>query len=213
MEFRIQEHAPRLQAARGIAALCVTGHCCITFVNGRIEEPTFQLSDSNAILAAGQLLFQHNTAVIFFYVLSGLVLGESLRRRPEFVSFVARRLWRLLPAMWGSIVFAVWVYAFLPTPPLAGTTRWLNALFVRSLSIGDVASTLAGIPSNVNGVLWSVQVELVMIPVLPVLMYMSARLSNAANLAVSGLLAASSLLLWGKLPPGASTVDLPFRGR
>ena len=69
MEFRIQDHAPRLQAARGIAALCVTiGHCCITFVNGRIEEPTFQLSGGNAVLAAGELLFQQNTAVIFFYM-------------------------------------------------------------------------------------------------------------------------------------------------
>jgi hypothetical protein len=55
MQFRIQDHAPRLQAACGIAALCVTvGHCCITFVNGRIEKPTFQLSGSDAILAVGQ---------------------------------------------------------------------------------------------------------------------------------------------------------------
>jgi peptidoglycan/LPS O-acetylase OafA/YrhL len=59
---------------------------------------------------------------------------------------------------------------------------------------------MAGMPSNVNGVLWSVQVELVMIPVLPVLMYVGARLSNAANLAVCALLAVASLLLWGKLP-------------
>jgi peptidoglycan/LPS O-acetylase OafA/YrhL len=201
MEFRIQRHASRLQTARGIAALCVTfGHCCITFVNGRIEEPTFHLSGGNAVLAAGQLLFQANTAVIFFYVLSGLVLGESLRRRPEFVSFVVRRLWRLLPAMWVSIAFAVLVYALLPTPPLSGTTRWLDALFARSLSVGDVASDLAGGSWNANSVLWSVQIELVMIPVLPVLMYVSARLSQAANLAVCALLAAASLLLWGKLP-------------
>jgi peptidoglycan/LPS O-acetylase OafA/YrhL len=201
MDFRIKEHAPRLQAARGIAALCVTvGHCCITFVNGRIEEPTFQLADSNAILAAGQLLFQQNTAVIFFYVLSGLVLGESLRRRPEFASFVVRRLWRLLPVMWASIAFAVLVYALLPTPPLAGTTAWFNAKFARFLSVGGVASDLAGVSWNANSVLWSVQIELVMIPVSPVLMYVSARLSNAANLAVCALLAASSLLLWGKLP-------------
>jgi peptidoglycan/LPS O-acetylase OafA/YrhL len=159
-------------------------------------------SGGNAGLAAGQLLFQANTAVIFFYVLSGLVLGESLRRRPEFVSFVVRRLWRLLPAMWGSIAFAVLVYALLTTPPLAGTTRWLNALCARSLSTDDVASDLAGVSWNANSVLWSVQIELVMIPVLRVLMYVSTRLSNAANLSVCAPLAGSSPLLWGKLPLG-----------
>ena len=30
----------------------------------------------NALLAAGELLFQPNTAVILFYVLSGFVFGE-----------------------------------------------------------------------------------------------------------------------------------------
>ena len=67
------------------------------------------------------------------------MLGESLRRRPEFVSFVVRRLWRLLPATWVSIAFAVAVYALIATPPLAGTTQWLNALLARSLSIGPVS--------------------------------------------------------------------------
>jgi peptidoglycan/LPS O-acetylase OafA/YrhL len=205
MDFRIQDHAPRLQAARGIAALCVSvGHCWITFVNGRIEEPTFRLSGSNAFLAAGELLFQQNTAVIFFYVLSGLVLGESLRRQPQFASFVVRRLCRLLPAMWCSIAFAVLAYALLPMAPLQGATRWLDALLGRSLSIGEVASDLAGLSWNANSVLWSVQIELAMIPIFPVLMAVSSRLSVAANLGVCAVLAALSLLLWSRLPPWAN---------
>jgi peptidoglycan/LPS O-acetylase OafA/YrhL len=207
MDFRIQDHAPRLQAARGIAALCVTvGHCFTTLVNGRIEEPAFQLSGSNAILAAGQLLFQANTAVVFFYVLSGLVLGESLRRRPQLTSFVARRLCRLLPAMWCSIAFALVIFALLPLPPLPGGTRWLDAVLARSLSIGDIASDLAGLSWNANSVLWSVQIELAMILVFPVLMYASARLSNVANLGVCALLAVLSLFVWGRLPLWANAV-------
>jgi peptidoglycan/LPS O-acetylase OafA/YrhL len=126
--FHIRDHAPpRLQATRGIAALCVTvGHCFTTMVNGRIEEPTFQLSGGNALLAAGQMVFQANTAVIFFYVLSGLVLGESLRRRPGFGGFTIRRAWRLLPAMWLSIAFALAAITLLPAPPLPGATPWFT---------------------------------------------------------------------------------------
>jgi peptidoglycan/LPS O-acetylase OafA/YrhL len=72
--------------------------------------------------------------------------------------------------------------------------------------MGDVASDIAGLSWNANSVLWSVQIELAMIPLFPVLMYVSARLSVAANLAVCALLVLLSLLVWGRLPLWANAV-------
>jgi peptidoglycan/LPS O-acetylase OafA/YrhL len=149
------------------------------------------------------MVFQPNTAVIFFYVLSGLVLGESLRRRPGLKSFTIRRLWRLwrlLPVMWLSIAFALAVLAVLPPPPFHGVTGWFNAFFGRSISAGQIVRDLAGLSWNVNSVLWSVQIELAMILLLPGAMYVAGRLNGTANAAVLALLAYLSLFLWGKVP-------------
>src|ERR1700743_2174728 len=112
--FRLDGHSIRLQSLRGIAALCGgVGHAFTVMRNGRIEDASFTLRPGNALLAAGELLIQPNTAVILFYVLSGLVLGASLRRNTaasehrRLGAFVMRRLWRLLPVMWLSIVLAI----------------------------------------------------------------------------------------------------------
>ena len=207
MKFEIQEHASALQAARGISALAVTaGHCFTTIIYGRIEEPTFRISGGNAVLAVGELVLQPNTAVIFFYVLSGFVLGESLRRRPEFKAFAIRRLLRLLPMMWLSIAVALLAIAFLPLPPLPGATPWFNAFLGQPISTVAIVSDLAGLSWNVNSVLWSVQIELAMIPLFPLLMHVGARLRPRANLAFCGVLALISTLLWGKLPAAANAV-------
>ena len=101
-DFRLERHSFRLQSLRGIAALSVAvGHSFTVMSNGRIEDAHFALRPGNALLAAGEVLVQPNTAVILFYVLSGLVLGESLRRRNaatelrHLCAFAVRRLWRL----------------------------------------------------------------------------------------------------------------------
>jgi peptidoglycan/LPS O-acetylase OafA/YrhL len=204
MHFRIEDHSRHLQAARGIAALWVTvGHCFVTVVNGRIEEPSYQLSTGNAFLSIGEMFFQATAAVIFFYVLSGFVLGESLRRRPNFLAFLVRRLWRLLPVMWVSIGFAALVIALLPGGPLFGATKWLNIQNERTNSLADIGSDFAGLSWHTNRVLWSVQVELGMILLLPMLLFVSRRLPPLANIGVFVLLILLSLQWWGELPDWA----------
>jgi peptidoglycan/LPS O-acetylase OafA/YrhL len=197
----------QLQALRGIAAMCVTvGHCFTPFAVGRIEEPTFHLTFGNAALAAGQLLFQPNTAVILFYVLSGLVLGESLRRQPDYSTFVFRRLWRLLPVMWISIGAALVLRLFLPSSALPGGTRWFTDEIGRSIHWNQIATDFAGLSWHANPVLWSVQIELAMIVLLPVLMIASERLSLRTNVVAGLSLAVLSLACWGKIPLWANAV-------
>jgi len=74
--FRLEGHSVRLQSLRGLAAVCVAvGHAFTVMSNGRIEDANFSLRPGSALIAAGEILIQPNTAVILFYVLSGFVLG------------------------------------------------------------------------------------------------------------------------------------------
>jgi peptidoglycan/LPS O-acetylase OafA/YrhL len=197
----------RLQSLRGLAALTVAiGHAFNVMANGRIELPGFSLRPSNAFLAAGEILFQPNTAVIFFYVLSGMVLGESLRRRRtrslarEMAGFCARRAWRILPVMWLSILLATGVCVTLRHPPFAGATAWFNPNFAMKITIANVLKNLLALKTYINSVLWSVQIELAMIPILPLAVRLVARTALWGDVLLFAALALVSLALWGKAP-------------
>src|SRR5262249_55305432 len=127
--FRLEGHSVRLQSLRGLAAVCVAvGHAFTGMSNGRIEAPNFSLRPGSELIAAGEILIQPNTAVILFYVLSGFVLGESLRRHAATTEirhlggFAVRRLWRLVPVMWLSILLAAAVAVLLRGATVSGTT-------------------------------------------------------------------------------------------
>jgi peptidoglycan/LPS O-acetylase OafA/YrhL len=204
---RSAERDLRLQSLRGLAALTVAiGHAFTVMVNGRIELPEFSLSPSNAFLAAGEILFQPNTAVIFFYVLSGMVLGESLRRRGtkslarEMAGFCARRASRILPVMWLSILLATSVCIAVRHPPFEGATAWFNPNFAMKITLANVLKNLLALKTYINSVLWSVQIELAMIPVLPLTVRLVARTPLWGDAVLFAALALVSLALWGKAP-------------
>jgi peptidoglycan/LPS O-acetylase OafA/YrhL len=205
--FHLEGHAPRLQSLRGIAALSVAlGHAFTVMVHGRIEDSHFTLRPTNAFLAVGEVLIQPNTAVILFYVLSGFVLGEALRRNDPlgspsyFMAFVIRRLWRLLPAMWVSIGFAAIVVVAFRHPPFPGATGWFNASLSLPVTIDRIILSLLGLTNSINGVLWSVQIELAMIPILPLAVWLSRRTSVRADLLIVASLCVITTNFWDLLP-------------
>jgi len=205
--FRLEGHSVRLQSLRGIAALCVAvGHAFTVMRNGRIEDAHFTLRPGNALLAAGELLFQPNTAVILFYVLSGFVLGESLRRRAapnersHLGAFGARRLWRLLPVMWLSILFAAAVAVLLRGATFAGTTAWFDQFSSVAVSPAILLENLLGLSHSINSVLWSIQIELVMILLLPPMAWLSARTSLWLDAVIIGALYLGAIEFWGVVP-------------
>jgi peptidoglycan/LPS O-acetylase OafA/YrhL len=172
---------------------------------GRLEAPGFSLHGANAFLAAGELLFQPNTAVIFFYVLSGFVLSGSLRRRNiplgrQTLGFVIRRVGRMVPAMWLSVLVAVLVFATIPRNPIEGATPWLNAITQTRIDIGDVLANFAGVRTDINGVLWSVQIELVIAPFLPILVWLADRARGWTIAPTFVVLCVASLTLWSVAP-------------
>ena len=196
----------RLQSLRGIAALLVAlGHSFTVPLAGRLEAPGFSLHGSNAFLAAAELIFQPNTAVIFFYVLSGFVLSGSLRRRKiplgrQTLGFVIRRMGRMVPAMWLSVLVAVLVFATISRAPVAGATPWFNAILQTPVGIRDVVANFAGVRTNINSVLWSVQIELVIAPFLPMLVWLADRARGWTIAPTFAALCVASLTLWSVAP-------------
>jgi peptidoglycan/LPS O-acetylase OafA/YrhL len=205
--FRLEGHSLRLQSLRGIAALSVAvGHSFTVMSNGRIEDGHFALRPANALLAAGEVLIQPNTAVTLFYVLSGLVLGESLRRRNaatelrHLCAFAVRRLWRLVPVMWLSIVLAAFIAVLVRHGPFAGATGWFNQFLSTAISPAILLQNFAGLSYSINSVLWSIQIELVMIVLLPPMVWLSRRTSLMVDCGIVVALYAGAIALWGRLP-------------
>jgi peptidoglycan/LPS O-acetylase OafA/YrhL len=103
---------------------------------------------------------------LFFFALSGLVLGAQLSGSPvdsviSYLRYVARRLLRLVPAMWASLVLALLVIYF---HGQAG-----------SLSSTDVLQNFVFASNSVNDVLWSMRVEIVVSLFFPLLYFAFLR--------------------------------------
>jgi peptidoglycan/LPS O-acetylase OafA/YrhL len=206
-DFRLEGHSLRLQSLRGIAALSVAiGHSFTVMSNGRIEDAHFALRPANALLAAGEVFVQPNTPVILFYVLSGLVLGESLRRRNaatelrHLAAFAVRRLWRLVPVVWLSVIFAAIIAVLVRHAPFAGATGWFNQFLSTAISPAILLQNFAALSYSINSVLWSIQIELVMIVLLPPMVWLSRRTSLAVDCGIVVALYAGAIAFWGRLP-------------
>jgi len=128
---------PRLEAMRGYAAVSVLAfHAC---------------AQSWDTIATGM------APVVVFFVLSGFLLARSLDRDPDPVTFLRHRLFRLLPAAITTVLLLTFAhqsfgfYLGLTRPSFDPLNVMLNALLVRS---------------DINGVMWSLTVECVAVPVI-----------------------------------------------
>lgn len=177
-------HDERLQSLRGLAALFViVGHGLLV-----VPQPLFMF------VIGG--IFQQDAAVVFFYVLSGFVLGRSLSRDPCFYPFVVRRLARLLPVLWASLAVAIVVSTVVAGPPIDAATDWFNVYRSIDTSPHAVVMNAIGLSWRINSVMWSVQIELFVIPLLPLGVLAVQRLAPWQALAVLiGLCSAGVLLL------------------
>jgi peptidoglycan/LPS O-acetylase OafA/YrhL len=136
-----------LDGLRGLAALSVAlGHSA-SFAGGtglalRMTPTTFHdASWTDVTFRMLHLIFHADAAIIVFFVLSGLVLTRSLRlsRDPNLLSFTIRRVFRIFPV---SITAALLIGSLRPT-------TW-----GRIIGAGLLYDT------RLNGVLWTLQIEL-----------------------------------------------------
>jgi peptidoglycan/LPS O-acetylase OafA/YrhL len=121
---------------------------------------------------------------VFFYVLSGFVLGQSLSRDSRPVAFVVRRMARLLPAAWVSIALAVAVSVTVAGPPIQGASDWFNGFLSIDTSPAEIARNMGFLSTRINGVLWSIQIEILAIPLLLVGALVIPRLRTWQSLVI-----------------------------
>jgi peptidoglycan/LPS O-acetylase OafA/YrhL len=138
-----------LDGVRGVAALSVAlGHCALIVAGIAVwsktvfDFPTMPASEVGGRLL--HLLFPANGAVMVFFVLSGHVLWASFARKhataADFPDYVLARLFRLLPLV------------------IAGTFLFLT---VTTPTLGETIANMLLLSTSMNGVLWSLQVEMV----------------------------------------------------
>lgn len=131
---------------------------------------------STTFLLVQAAIFQQDSAVIFFFVLSGHVLAQSLSRDDRFLPFIWRRCTRLLPTMWISILAATVVANYMQTAAIPGASPWFNDNFLRvDTGWHNVALNLLGQSILINGAMWSIHAELVMMLILPLMTFLLAR--------------------------------------
>jgi len=128
---------PRLEAMRGYAAVSVLAfHACAL---------------SWDTIATGM------APVVVFFALSGFLLARSLDRDPYPFTFLRHRLFRLFPAAITTVLLLTLAhqsfgfYVGLMPPSFDPLNVLLNALLIRS---------------DINGVMWTLTVECVAIPVI-----------------------------------------------
>lgn len=174
---RTPDFIPRLESMRGIAALIVAASHIVQSPTGPdtglLTHPGAGLNDGVRLLYAAVVhMVDGLQAVIFFFVLSGFVLTRSLLADPrpsamQATDFVIARLFRLYPA----VIFAVAVFALARTmfgaPPVPRT----------------VLENMALIDTSMNGVMWSLQLELMAIPLIYIMYLLLLRRTAATTAA------------------------------
>jgi len=150
---------PELESLRGLAALSVAGFHVSQAQVPTGAEPVLLRNMPSRVMDVLNLVFLGTPPVIFFFVLSGFVLTASLRSAGRPVSetavpFVIARLFRIYPA-W---MFAILVFA---------SVYWLTG---RTLGIVPdttaIVRNLALLSVTMDGVGWTIQTELLAVPVL-----------------------------------------------
>ena len=141
------------------------------------------------ILYAMKALFNGHGAVVMFFVISGFVLSLSLASGPQAATPAARRfftarLLRIYPAVVATIVLFAIVYRVFGVA-LAGSQaeHYTAGGLLRHMLLLDFA---------INGVLWSLQLEVLAVPAIFFLYFVGRRWGPAPILALAIVLAGAS---------------------
>jgi peptidoglycan/LPS O-acetylase OafA/YrhL len=151
----------KLEALRGLAALLVVGHHCFP------------------VHTWTHILFNGNAAVTLFFVLSGYVLGLSLRRGTgtllqQFCLFLWHRVFRIYPAYFITTL-AFWIYwQWYPF----GEGGSGPCSFYASLQLSHLRQikNFLFLDQSINPVTWSLKVEMIGSIALPLLHFLSRKL-------------------------------------
>ena len=149
------------------------------------------------------LAFNSAAAVIFFFVLSGYLLGRALERDGAFASYLGRRLFRLIPPFVASVLFAFACERLMRIDPIpSGLTQGFERMFWPQPTWDALRDNLLLGSFTVNGPTWTLFPELLGSLMLPFVVAahvsISPRWRWALFIAIATLLAISPVhsLLW-----------------
>ncbi len=169
----------RLEALRGVAALWVAiGHSTIWLSFGPERalwsKAVWDIQGGQATLARALIALSNGAAAVnIFFVLSGFVLAKSLAGIPlrpiTYVSYTVKRLFRIAPALWFSLVVVLsYLWLVFPgyTENLIGSI-WYNWMYAQPASLSAVLNNAAFISASLNPNAWTLQVEMLASLALP----------------------------------------------
>ncbi len=185
---------PRLESLRGLAALLVCVHHGMSV-----------FADNTRFVVMDALLFSFNSAaaVIFFFVLSGYVLGRALERDGAFAPYLVRRLFRLLPPFVVVVLFTFACERLFRIDPIpSGLMPGFQRMFWPQPTWDALWDNLLLSSFKVNGPTWTLLPELLGALMLPFVVAAHARIAPrwgwALFVAIATLLAIGPFhtLLW-----------------
>lgn len=158
-------HIRELSSMRGIAAIIVMFGHSFSLIDRHVggAKDSFQTQFFDFF---GKT-FNGPAAVQMFFVLSGLVLSLSLERRSDdplqwTSSFYIRRIFRIYPALWVSLLLALSLLQLERSACSSGLcTSHLRLQYQEDFTIKDIVLSFMGIFTGLNGPMWSLRVELV----------------------------------------------------
>jgi peptidoglycan/LPS O-acetylase OafA/YrhL len=195
----------QLEALRGFAALCVAvGHSMIWLTMGPEgaiwSKPVWEIHGVQANIARILIIFFNGAAAVdTFFVLSGFVLARSLAAsRLDFDSygrFVLKRLFRIVPAFWFSLLVVLLYLTFLYPgySTMPGATTWFDNWYKEPLSLSSVVQNAMLMSSSLNPNAWTLGIELIASLLLPVVMWCLGVRHAGRSIAV---LAVTLVIAW-----------------
>ncbi|WP_041247468.1 acyltransferase family protein [Komagataeibacter medellinensis] len=184
----------QLTSLRGVACLVVLfGHAIQVFRYSQPSRPAPQAALHDLMTYA----FNAEAAVVLFFVLSGCVLSLSLQKYTHMTgriigSFYIKRLFRIYPLLWFSIILAIVSMVIARGLVADGVfVGWLSRNLQTPVSIWNTIASITGMFTRYNGPMWSLRVELMYSVVFP-LLFMLVR---ARRLRVVTLVALAAIAL------------------
>lgn len=186
----------RLDSLRGLAALSVgVGHAflCVDFSQG------------SSLQTAALGIFDGDYAVDLFFVLSGFVLVNMVRgfSGAHYAAYLGRRLLRLYPLLWASLVIAYLTQAFVAAhaPPCGNLSYWICRLITPPPSALAVVKTAIPIDFQLNPISWTIKVEIAVSILYPLLLAAWMKAGTAGKIATAAACAAAIFMFSGHLLP------------
>ncbi len=201
----------RVESLRGLGAMAVAGyHISGCPLHGAALFPVGPWDGTgtreNVLRRLGLVMLPGHAALMLFFVISGFVLRLSLEYGPQKVSpaaakFFLARIFRVYPI----VVFGVLLIAGLAVCQAASQGQ-----IAIPFTVPQVLANMLLLDVSMNGVLWALQCEMLMVPVIFSLYFLERRCGPRVLLGIALVTTALAFRShWAGWPP-LSTNVFPF---